>query len=391
MAVKNIVLLGATGSVGRNVLRVIGDYTDRFRLLGISGHRNVDLLAEICRRFSVPTVAISSDRNFRPDLFPRGTEFLMGPAALSSLAALDAADVIVVASSGIGSLEAILEGIGRDRTLAIANKEAIVVGGHLIQRALTNSRAKILPLDSEHNAIFQCLAGRIDSCFHRADSLSKIILTASGGPFLRLAADKLAHVTLAETLKHPNWKMGQKITINSATLANKGLEIMEACWLFQLSPQQIEPVIHPQSIVHSLVQFRDGSTLAQLAPPSMAFPIRHCLGFPDRLPFFGKNLDLIEIGSLTFERPDRLRFPCLKLAEEAARLGQSAPCVFNAANESAVEAFIEGRINFKQIPEVIEEVLSQLSAEELVDRPQIYAKHAEAQRLAQELIGQLSC
>lgn len=389
MAMKKITLLGATGSVGQNVLRVLEDYAACFRLVGISAHRNFELLATICRRFAVPNVAISGEGNLDGNPFPAGTDLFCGPDALRLLVESSEADLVVVASSGIESLDAILAGIRLGIDLAIANKEAIVVGGHLIRAALEGSASKILPLDSEHNAIFQCLGGKIDSCFRSVDSLDRIILTASGGPFLRLSEEQLAHVTLTETLKHPNWEMGQKITINSATLANKGLEIMEASVLFQVGPDQIETLVHPQSIVHSLVQFCDGSVLAQLAPPSMTFPIRHCLGLPDRLPFLGKKLDLLEVGRLTFERPDRRRFSCLRLAEEALRIGGAAPCVFNGANDVAVEAFVEHRINFTQIPTVIEEILGQISLEPLDSLAAIRDKDTEVRRHASQLVGHL--
>lgn len=386
---KNVVLLGATGSIGASTIQVLQEYSDRFNLIAVSAHHNVEALAKIADRFGVAHVGLF-ESHFERDRFPKNCVVHVGFGALETLATLPEADIIVVGSSGLSCLSAVLSAVKLGKTVALANKECIVAAGELIAAAVSSYSGKILPVDSEHNAIFQCLPSSFPGCFHEASGVEKVILTASGGPFLRLPRNLLERVTYREALQHPRWTMGKKISIDSATLANKGMEVIEARWLFQLNPRQIEVLIHPESVVHSLVQFCDGSLLAQLSPPSMTYPLRFCLNYPNRQSHLGRSLDLVGEKSLNFEAPDRQRFPCLRLAEEAMRQAGSAPCIFEAANEVAVSAFLQQRIRFLEIPEVIESVLGRVSAERLSSLEDILAKHDEAQTVALEQVKHLS-
>ncbi len=354
---KRLVLLGSTGSVGRQTLEVVSDFPERFRLVALTAASNWKLLAEQALRFRPRVVVILREDLYRPlrEALPPGIEVLSGEKALSEVAAHPEADLVVSAIVGLAGLAPTLSALSAGKTVALANKEALVTGGELVKDTARRARARLLPVDSEHSAIFQALKG------HRRREVARILLTASGGPFRERPAESFPKITPEEALKHPRWRMGAKITVDSATLMNKGLEVIEAHFLFDLPYERIEVLIHPQSIVHSLVEFRDGSLLAQLSLPDMRLPIAYALAYPERLPLPYPRLSLTEIGGLTFEPPDPVRFPCLSLAYEAGRRGGFWPVALNAANEVAVEAFLSRRLRFDQIPRLIEETLAHLS------------------------------
>lgn len=348
---KKVVLLGATGSIGANTLRVLRAHPDRLELIGVAANRSAKDLADICREFKVPYAALSDASISSESDFPSGTKLFSGPDCLEQLATLEEADIVLVAVVGSCGLLPTLAAIEAGKDIALANKELLVLGGQFVIEAAKRKGVRLLPTDSEHNAIFQCIEG------HDPAHLDKLILTASGGQFRDTPIDELSTVTPEDATQHPNWSMGPKITVDSATMANKGLELIEAHWLFGLDSKKLEVVIHPQSIVHSFAQFVDGSILAQLSPPSMTFAIQHCLLYPDRQPGVDSTLDFSETLQLDFSAPDMKRYPCLKLAYEAMHCGGSAPAIFNAANEVAVARFLNKEIQFLDIPKVIEYTL----------------------------------
>lgn len=359
---RRIVLLGATGSIGESTLAVLEKFPDRFSLLGVAANRNADLLEQTADRFHVPHRCLYAEE---------------GAEGLVRLATLEEADLVVVATTGTAGLEPTAAALEAGKTVALANKETLVLGGEWIMRLQRAGKGRILPVDSEHNAIFQCLErgpGRED--------LKRILLTASGGPFLHHTRSELENVTVEEALRHPNWDMGPKVTIDSATMANKGLEMIEARWLFDLEPGQIEVVVHPQSLIHSMVEFRDGSVIAQMAPPSMTFPIQHVLSYPERLDPCLPGLDFSRIHQLVLRPPDIERFPCLRLASEALHQGGTAPAVFNAANEVAVKAFLKGTLPFTGIPALIESCLASADFPEPDTLSGIRALDAQLQEFA---------
>jgi len=349
--VKNLILLGATGSIGRQTLEVIAAHPERFRVLGISGQTNLDLLCSQWQQFRPPYVAIGEkDRaaELRSRL-PQEAKILAGEAGLCEMATLPEADIVLAAISCRAGLASTLAAVKAGKTIAIANKEPLVAAGELLISEGKRSGATLFPVDSEHSALFQLLQGRDKK------EISRLILTGSGGPFREAPAD-LSSVTPEQALAHPTWKMGAKVTIDSATLMNKGLEIIEAHWLFGMPYDQIEVVIHPQSLVHAMVEFTDGALLAHLSAPDMRLPIQYALGFPERLTAWG-SLDLIKAGRLDFLPPKLERFPCLRLAREAGKIGGTAPAVLNAANELAVAHFLAGKIKFTDIPRWVEKAL----------------------------------
>jgi len=385
---KRIVLLGATGSIGESTLRVIAAHGDRLELVGIAAQRNTDRLAEIARQFGVRHVGVHDPVAFAAaranPAFPAGTQFHAGIEGLSALATLPEADIVLIAVVGTAGLQPALAAIAARKTIALASKEILVMAGKFIMTAAHASGSRLLPVDSEHNAVFQCLEG------HRGTDVRRLLLTASGGAFRDWPLEKLAQATPADALKHPNWSMGPKITVDSATLANKGLELIEAQWLFGLQPDQCQAVVHKQSIVHCLVEFNDGSMLAQLSPPSMTFPIQHALFYPERAPAgTDQGLPLDQLFSLDFRPVDETRYPCLRLAREAMRTGGSAPATFNAANEIAVAAFLDGRIPFLAIPRVIDYSLSSLKAVEPTSLEEVIAADLSARATASAFINQL--
>jgi 1-deoxy-D-xylulose-5-phosphate reductoisomerase len=379
---KRVVLLGATGSIGESTLRVIAAQGDRLELVGIAAHTRHARLAEIARQFGVRHVGLSDPAALAAarssGAFPAGTTFHGGAGGLDELAALPGADVVLVAIVGTTALQPTLAAIAAKKTIALASKEILVLAGKFVMAAARASGSRLLPVDSEHNAVFQCLEG------HRPGDVRRLVLTASGGAFRDWPLEKLAQVTPADALKHPNWAMGPKITVDSATLANKGLELIEAQCLFGLRAEQCEAVLHAQSIVHALVEFTDGSMLAQLCPPSMTFPIQHALLYPARAPAGTDTaLPLDKTFALDFRPVDEARYPCLRLARGAMAAGGTAPAVFNAANEVAVAAFLQNRVPFLAIPRIIEHTLATVKSVEPTTLDQVLAVDAEARRVAQ--------
>lgn len=348
-----IALFGSTGSIGVNTLDVVRRGPERFRVQYLAANSNWQMLAEQIAEFRPKAVALAEEaaakalRATRPNC-----DVLYGTEGLRELAARNDYDAFVGALSGFAGLAGTIEAVKLGKRICIANKESLVVAGETLTPLAAASGSEMLPIDSEHSAIYQCLVGE------PTDSIKRILLTASGGPFRTFTKEQLEHVTVADALKHPNWVMGRKITIDSATLMNKGLEIIEARWLFGVPLAKVDVVVHPQSIVHSFVEFTDGSMKAQLGRPDMRLPIQYALAAPERLGVAYDELDLLTCGNLTFEAPDAERFPCLRLAREAGERGGLYPCILNAANEVAVHAFLEGRIAFNDISQTVEQALA---------------------------------
>ena len=351
---KNIVILGSTGSIGTQTLDIVRANRDRFKVLALAAGKNAGLMEEQAREFK-PELAVLWDEgaaaSLKASLADTPVKVLSGMSGIIEAARLQNADIVVGAMVGMIGIEPVIEAIKAGKDIALANKETLVCAGHIIMPLAKQHKVKILPVDSEHSAIFQSLRGG------EPREVEKILLTASGGPFRGRKREELAKMTAAEALKHPNWDMGAKVTIDSSTLANKGLEVMEAHWLFDVSYEDIEVVVHPQSIVHSAVQFRDGAVIAQLGIPDMHLPIQYALTWPERLFLDEKRLDLFELKSLTFEKPDTKTFRALELALRAAGSGGGLPTVFNAANEEAVAAFLKDRIGYLEIAERIEDAM----------------------------------
>ena len=377
---KRVVLLGATGSVGETTLRVIAAHRDKLELIGVAARTNHQRLAEIAREYHVRHVAVFDEAAYKTAkssaAFPTGTQLHGGLAGLTELATLPDADLVLVAVVGTTGLQPTLAAIAAGKDIALASKEVLVLAGKFVMEAARQHHVKLLPVDSEHNAVFQCLEG------HPRAGIRRVVLTASGGAFREWPQERLANVTPADALKHPNWSMGPKITVDSATLANKGLELIEAQWLFDLRADQCSAVLHPQSIVHCLVEFNDGALLAQLCPPSMSFPIQHALLHPTRAPGVDSTLDFTRLVGLEFTPIDETRYPCLRLARETMITGGTAPAIFNAANEIAVAEFLAGKIPFLAIPRVIEHCLSTLSSFEPESLSAVLAADAETRRHA---------
>lgn len=378
----NLVLLGATGSIGGSTLRVLRDQRERFRLLAVSAGSQWQALVEIAAEFA-PRYAAIADASAYPqfraalaELAP-ATEALCGEAAIVALAGLTEADAVMAGIVGAAGFRAALHAARTGKRLLLANKEALVVGGALVTAAARDSGARLLPVDSEHNAIFQCLPA--DGSL---DGVDRLWLTASGGPFRTWAAEAIANATPAQACAHPNWVMGRKISVDSATLMNKGLEVIEAAFLFGLPGDRIRVVVHPQSVVHSLVEYVDGSLLAQLGPSDMQVPIAHALGWPQRLATRVQRLDLLSLGRLDFEAPDVRRFPALDLALQALSAGGAAPIVLNAANEVAVAAFLNDRLGFDGIPALINAALSAMPLASVSDADAVLERDAHTRRFA---------
>lgn len=360
---QNVAIFGATGTIGKHTLDVIARHPQRFRAYALTAHSNVDALLKQCIEFE-PVYAAMLDADaaelLRRKLQAAGsdTQVLSGMEALEAIAAHSDVDAVMAAIVGAAGLRPALAAARAGKRILLANKETLVMSGHLFMQAVEEGCATLLPIDSEHNAIFQVMPAR--SCEKLADGgVRRILLTASGGPFRTKSELELQSVTCEQALNHPNWVMGPKITIDSATLMNKGLEVIEAHWLFNAAPEQIEVVVHPQSVIHSMVEYVDGSVLAQLGNPDMRTPIAYALGYPDRLDSGVSALDLMKVARLDFEAPDMGRFPCLRLAYDALKHGDTAPAILNAANEVAVAAFLERKIGFMDIPRLIEAVLQE--------------------------------
>lgn len=385
---KRIVLLGATGSIGENTLRVIAAHRDKLELVGIAARANHARLAQIARDFAVPHVAIFDVAAHAAARaaggFPAGTKLHGGLAGLIELARLPEADVVLVAVVGTTGLEPALAALAAGKDLALASKEILVLAGKFIMAEAKKHRARLLPVDSEHSAVFQCLEG------HPQAGVRRIVLTASGGAFRDWPADRLAHVTPDDALKHPTWAMGPKITVDCATMANKGLELIEAQWLFGLRADQCTAVLHPQSIVHCLVEFTDGAMLSQLSPPSMTFPIQYALLHPARAPGVDAALDFTKLVGFEFRPVDELRYLCFRLARQAMAAGGVAPAIFNAANEVAVASFLAGAIPFLAIPRVIDQTLQAMENSEPASLAAVLEADAAARRTAGMQLKKLS-
>jgi 1-deoxy-D-xylulose-5-phosphate reductoisomerase len=383
--VKNLCILGSTGSIGTQTLDVVRSYPDRYSVYALCAHRSIDKLVEQAREFKPEVVCIADESLYEKlssQLSAIGYEGKVwaGADAIAQVVVLPSIDIVVAAMVGYAGLRPTIEAVKAGKTIALANKETLVVAGEIICDLARTYHAPSLPVDSEHSAIFQSLVGEDRS------EIEKILLTASGGPFRTFTLDKMRTVTAADALKHPNWEMGAKITIDSASMINKGFEVIEAKWLFGVPVEKIQVLVHPQSVVHSAVQFTDGAIKAQLGAPDMRLPIQYALSFPERLASSFPRADLFELGSLTFEQPDTARFPNLALAYEATKRGGNMPCILNAANEVANLAFRENRCGFLQMSDVI---ASTMAKTPFIARPayeDYVATDAEARRIAQAMI-----
>ncbi|HEY2337199.1 MAG TPA: 1-deoxy-D-xylulose-5-phosphate reductoisomerase [Burkholderiales bacterium] len=377
----NLAILGATGSIGKSTLDVVARHPQRYRVFALSANGSAEALLELCRRhkprYAVLSGAVES-RDLAKRFLEEKTELLFGAGALEQIAAHPDCDAVMAAIVGAAGLASTLAASRAGKRVLLANKEALVMTGPLMMAAAQQSGAQVLPVDSEHNAVFQC--------FSDSRVIKKIVLTASGGPFRSTPLERLAGVTPEQACAHPNWVMGRKISVDSATMMNKALEVIEARWLFGLPPERIEVLIHPQSIVHSLVEYLDGSMLAQLSNPDMRVPIAHALAWPERTESGAASLDLAAVKNLSFERPDERRFPCLKLAYAALRAGGTAPATLNAANEVAVQAFLDGRLPFTGIGEVIDSTLARCETQPADDLAAVLDADAQARRTAAALV-----
>lgn len=384
---KRLAILGSTGSIGRQTLEVIDEYPDMFEAYLLTANTQVDLLIEQARRYRPEVVVIANEGYYdrlRDALSDLPLKVYAGADAIADAVRLSDIDVVVTAMVGYAGLLPTIRAIEARKTIALANKETLVVAGDLITKLALEHRAAVIPVDSEHSAIFQCLVGEGDN------PVEKIILTASGGPFRMHSKEELRGVTRSDALRHPNWKMGNKITIDSATLMNKGFEMIEAKWLFNVSPSQIEIVVHPQSIVHSMVQYADGAVKAQLGTPDMKLPIRYALSYPERLATNSRKLQLEDYMHLTFERPDMDRFPLLRYAFDAVERGGNMPCIMNAANEVAVAAFLADRIGFCQIADTVAEAMCRVAFVASPSYEDYVSTDQEARRCASRFIESFS-
>lgn len=383
MKKKQIAILGSTGSIGTQALQVIEEQADRYEVYAITANNRVELLIEQARKFQPEVVVIANEAKYeqlRDALADLPIKVYTGAQALCEVVQAEPIDIVLTAMVGFAGLPPTMSAIRARKAIALANKETLVVAGELINELAQQYNVPILPVDSEHSAIFQCLTGEI------GNPIEKILLTASGGPFRNCTMEELAHVTKAQALKHPNWAMGAKITIDSASMMNKGFEVIEAKWLFGVRPDQIEVLVHPQSVIHSAVQFEDGAVKAQLGVPDMRLPIQYAFSYPDRLKASFDRLDLFQIRDLTFERPDLERFRCLALAFESLNRGGNMPCIVNAANEVANRAFLEDQIPFLKMAEVIEQAMGKVSFIQKPTYEDYLATDAETRRVAAELI-----
>ncbi len=386
-----VAVLGCSGSVGRSTLEVLALHPERFRVLALAAHRDAETVAQQCLRFAPEYAAMESagaalELERRLHELRCSTRVLAGADAIAELAALDAVDAVMAAISGAAGLRSTLAAAAAGKRVLLANKESAVMAGALLIETVRRSGALIVPIDSEHNAIFQCLpaGAQIGT---RPEGVRRLLLTASGGPFLHWPAEALARATPQQACAHPRWNMGRKISVDSATLMNKGLELIEASVLFGMPAAEIQVLVHPQSVVHSLVEYEDGSVLAQLSSPDMRTPIAHALGWPQRIGAGVEFLDLVQAARLEFLAPDPDRFPCLRHAQEAARLGGLASASLNAADEIAVQAFLDNRLNFGDIPVVIELVMERVQGGEMSGIDAILGADGEARRLAAEMVA----
>ena len=391
MTQQVLTILGSTGSIGESTLDVVSRHPEKFRVFALAGHRQVDKLAAQCKQFR-PEYAVVGDAGHAAELEKKlkqegiDTQVLYGSQALIDVASADEVSGVMCAIVGAAGLPSALVAAQKGKTIYLANKETLVVSGALFMETARQNSATVLPIDSEHNAIFQVLprgyTGRLNE-----HGINSIILTASGGPFLNTDLSTFDSITPEQAVKHPNWSMGRKISVDSASMMNKGLELIEAHWLFNCPPEKLEVVIHPQSVIHSMVRYRDGSVLAQLGNPDMRTPIAYCLGLPERIDSGVGELDFGALSALTFQKPDFDRFPCLKLAYQAMNAGGAAPCVLNAANEVAVAAFLDKRIKFTDIAKVVAHCLAQDFSDGRHDIEGLLAQDAQTRRQAEAFIG----
>ena len=391
MTQQVLTILGSTGSIGESTLDVVSRHPEKFRVFALAGHRQVDKLVAQCKQFR-PEYAVVGDAGHAAELDKKlkqegiSTQVLYGSQALIDIASADEVSGVMCAIVGAAGLPSALAAAQKGKTIYLANKETLVVSGALFMETARQNSATVLPIDSEHNAIFQVLprdyTGRLNE-----HGINSIILTASGGPFLNTDLSTFDSITPEQAVKHPNWSMGRKISVDSASMMNKGLELIEAHWLFNCPPEKLEVVIHPQSVIHSMVRYRDGSVLAQLGNPDMRTPIAYCLGLPERIDSGVGELDFGALSALTFQKPDFDRFPCLKLAYQAMNAGGAAPCVLNAANEVAVAAFLDKRIKFTDIAKVIAHCLAQDFSDGRHDIEGLLAQDAQTRRQAEAFIG----
>jgi 1-deoxy-D-xylulose-5-phosphate reductoisomerase len=392
MTMQAVTVLGSTGSIGVNTLDVIGRNRDRFRVVALSAHRNVERLARQCAEFDAE-LAVIAEPSLQDELATAlkqagaRTEVLAGEPGLEAAAGLSDSDIVMAAIVGAAGLNSALCAARHGKKILLANKESLVIAGEVFVREARRHGAQILPVDSEHNAIFQSLPVNFSDGLEAA-GVDQIILTASGGPFREMPAEQFPLVTPEQACRHPNWSMGRKISVDSATLMNKGLEVIEARWLFNARPDQIKVLVHPQSIVHSMVSYRDGSVLAQMGTPDMRTPIAHALAWPDRIEAGVERLNLAQMNDLRFEQPDLERFPCLALAFEAMRRAASAPVTLNAANEVAVDAFLNRRIPFDRIPALVGDVLEQTALSPIENLGDVLEQDRAARRTANAWLEQ---
>jgi 1-deoxy-D-xylulose-5-phosphate reductoisomerase len=379
--IRNVVIFGATGSIGTSALNVIRRHRDRFSVVGISANTNVEKLAEIAWEFAVENICIFDENALgnKHALFKSGTKFFTGTGGLDDLAKISEADSVLIAIVGISGIGPTIAAIESGKNAMLASKEVLVVAGKFVTECAEKNGIQLLPIDSEHNAIFQCLRG------NEMKFVDKLILTASGGPFRNFSKNDLKNVTVEQAMRHPTWAMGKKITIDSATMANKGLEIMEARWLFNIPSGRIDAIVHPESVVHSMVKFCDGSIIAQMCPPNMEFPIANCLFYPDRIPFTGNSVDFAAQRSLTFFEIDVEKFPIIELARKCLAKETNACAAFHGANEVAVEKFLAKKIKFPQIYEIVARVLDAYGGEQTSSIENCIASVARARELAESI------
>lgn len=382
MKKRQLAILGSTGSIGTQALEVVSEHSDLFEVYALTANNQVDLLINQARKYMPEVVVIANERKYpelKEALEDLPIKVWAGADAIAQMVQSEPIDMVLTAMVGYSGLRPTISAIKAGKAIALANKETLVVAGELIMKLAAEHKVPILPVDSEHSAIFQCLTGAYDN------PIEKILLTASGGPFRRKTLEELATVTKAQALRHPNWTMGAKITIDSASMMNKGFEMIEAKWLFDVTPDQVQVVVHPQSVIHSMVQFEDGAVIAQLGIPDMKLPIVYAFSFPTRMRSMAPRLDFNQYSTLTFEEPDMERFRNLAFAFEAARQGGNMPCILNAANEVVVAAFLQDRIGFLQMSDVIEQTMRKASFIVNPSYEDYVATDTEARRLAAEL------
>ena len=392
---KGICILGATGSIGVSTLDVVARHPDQYRVIALTANHNIDVLYEQCLvHHPEYAVVVAEDKvqAFKDKIAVSPVadiKVLAGPTALEQVAILDSVDSVMAAIVGAAGLLPTLAAAKAGKTVLLANKEALVMSGQIFMQAIADSGAVLLPIDSEHNAIFQCMPAGYTTG-HRANQARRILLTASGGPFRRTAIDTLPDVTVAQAVAHPKWDMGRKISVDSATMMNKGLELIEACLLFDMNPDDIQVVIHPQSIIHSMVDYVDGSVLAQMGNPDMRTPIAHAMAWPERFDSGVAQLNIFEVAHMDFEQPDLNRFPCLRLAYEAIKAGGIMPTVLNAANEIAVDAFLNEQVRFTDIALIIERSMAQFKADSAETLELVLQADQQARLVAQQVISSLA-